>query len=341
MSIQLALPLILASSIFNKNGHFRQLLMWVRLRWMTLGWLKEVFPTVSISRTENLAQEIVKDYPDYDVIWNNCQKFVAYLLETASPGCPLPTTLEAMFLSLATFFEGSNETTETRLPGAYPRSSRLRAIKTYTESTEFFTAIDLGEDEAEDLTPGMCRLLLRSHVGTGDADTTQVGPSVNEFLALWRHHLQMEEAFVADLSFDGEHRKGWDIISLHREIRSNGLENSLPPILWIYSAKIYDCLRCSMQYRAQIIERSPLSSPDQRETSWEDLLQSMDAEIQDWAQVAFTEAMKDESFKASLPPEVQVFVNFSKGNFFRGIDSEYRIEADKLFGFSFSTWTLR
>jgi hypothetical protein len=46
---------------------------------------------------EILAQEIVKDYPDYDVIWNNCQKFVAYLLEAASPRCPLPTTLEALF----------------------------------------------------------------------------------------------------------------------------------------------------------------------------------------------------------------------------------------------------
>jgi hypothetical protein len=241
MSIQLALPLILVFNISNKNGHFRQLPMWVRLRWMTLGWLRDVLPSDSTSRTEIIAQEIVKEYPDYDVIWNNCQKFVAYLLETASPGCPLPTMLEAMFLSLATFFESSHEDTETRLPGAYPRSSRLRTIKTYTESTEFFTAIDLGEDEAEDLTPGMCRLLLRSQAGTGDADTMQVGPSVNEFLALWRHHLRMEEAFHAH----GDYRKAWDIISLHREIRSNGLENSLPPILWIYSAKIYYCLRCS------------------------------------------------------------------------------------------------
>jgi hypothetical protein len=87
MSIQLVVPLILVFNIFKKNGHFGQLLMWVRLRWMTLGWLKEVFPTVSTSRTEILAQEIVKDYPDYDVIfWDDCQKFVAYLLETASPG---------------------------------------------------------------------------------------------------------------------------------------------------------------------------------------------------------------------------------------------------------------
>jgi hypothetical protein len=99
MSIQLALPLILEFNISNKNGHFRQLLMWVRLRWMTLGWSREVLPSDSTSRTEILAQEIVKDYPDYDVIWNNCQKFVAYLLRTASPSCPLPTTLEAMFLS--------------------------------------------------------------------------------------------------------------------------------------------------------------------------------------------------------------------------------------------------
>jgi len=161
MSIQLALPLILVFNISIKNGHFRQLPMWVRLRWMTLGWLREVLPSDSTSRTEIIAQEIVKDYPDYDVIWNNCQKFVAYLLETASPGGPLPTTLEAMFLSLATFFESSNEDAETRLPGAYPQSSRLRTIKTSTESTEFFTAIDFGEEEMEDFTPGTHLLCLR------------------------------------------------------------------------------------------------------------------------------------------------------------------------------------
>jgi hypothetical protein len=123
MSIQLALPLILVFNIFKKNGHFRQLLMLVRLRWMTLAWSRKVVPSASTSCAEILAQEIVKDYPDYDVIWNNCRKFVAYLLETASPGCPLPTTLEAMFLSLATFFESSNEDIATRLPGTYPRSS--------------------------------------------------------------------------------------------------------------------------------------------------------------------------------------------------------------------------
>jgi hypothetical protein len=206
-------------------------------------------------------------------------------------------------------------------------SSRLRTIKTSTESTEFFTAIDLRKDEAEDLTPGRCRLLLRSQVGTGDANTTQVGPSVNEFLALWRHHLQVEEALVADFSDDHEEdRRGWDIISFHREIRSNCLENSLPPILWIYSAKIYDCLRCQIQYLAHGSKTvRTLSSPNRSRTRfWKDLFEAMDAETQDWAQVAFTEAMKDESFKGSLPPETQVFANFSIVRREKGVSSSGR-----------------
>jgi len=114
-----------------------------------------------VSNAEYVAQEIVHDYPDYNVIWNNCQKFVYYLIETASPGNPLPATLESMFLSFATLFESSNEDAETRLPGAYPQSSRLRTIKTSTESTEFFTAIDFGDEEVENPTPGTRRLFLQ------------------------------------------------------------------------------------------------------------------------------------------------------------------------------------
>lgn len=105
--------------------------------------------TYSISHVNFSAQEIVNDYPDYNVIWNNCQKFVYYLIETASPGNQLPTTLETMFLSFTTFFQTPDQDIENPLPGAYPPSSHIRTLANSGDSTQFFTAIEVGTEEAE------------------------------------------------------------------------------------------------------------------------------------------------------------------------------------------------
>jgi hypothetical protein len=90
-----------------------------------------------------LASEITKKHRDYDIIWNNCQKFVLYLLENACPNCPVPTTLEATVRRLfVSSTQISGEGDEKPLPGTYPQSNTGLTLPPTEGGTisEYFTA---------------------------------------------------------------------------------------------------------------------------------------------------------------------------------------------------------
>lgn len=104
------------------------------------------------------AIEITKKHRDYDLIWNNCQKFVLYLLENACPNCPVPTTLEAMVTRLfVSTTQISSEMEEKPLPGTYPQSNSGIPLSP-TEGgtvTEYFTASDFSHELSKAINVGM------------------------------------------------------------------------------------------------------------------------------------------------------------------------------------------
>jgi hypothetical protein len=65
--------------------------------------------------TTEMADEEIRDRPDYYVIQNNCQNFARYLLEKLCPTAPVPDTIQAVLDQMTKRY-----TCSIRLPGSYP-----------------------------------------------------------------------------------------------------------------------------------------------------------------------------------------------------------------------------
>jgi len=143
-----------------------------------------------------------------------------------------------MFVCLSTFFESSNEDVETPLPGAYPRSSHLRTIKTSAESTEYFSAIDLKDGNIDDLTSTDIH-------PTSELHTMQVGTSVKDLLALLEGNLPEidEDDFGERIE-----QETLRICAFNEAIWGSDFHKSLPPNAWFLSAQIYECYICVLKY---------------------------------------------------------------------------------------------
>jgi hypothetical protein len=76
---------------------------------------------------------LVKERPDYRLIENNCQNFVAFLLQVVFPNAHIPTTIQIVWDRLRDVSMIAS-TQDSLLPGAYPSSV------TSTERVSFVTA---------------------------------------------------------------------------------------------------------------------------------------------------------------------------------------------------------
>jgi len=121
-------------------------------------------------------------------------------------------------------------------------------------------------------------------VGSGDPDSSQVSPSVEEFLALWRERIPVEDVIVLD---HDAYREAGQIIVFHKWINSSGLRRSLPNTLWNSVAKIFDCFDRSIKSMCLV---SPPASEEME--GWEDLIKVFDEETEIVAQMAY-ESMSD------------------------------------------------
>lgn len=87
------------------------------------------------------ALRIIKKHPNYELLNNNCQNFVKYLLEALCPGAPIPDTIQCVLERLQDMFTVTNNTIS--LPGAYPVSwkTSISLKSSATESGEtWYTA---------------------------------------------------------------------------------------------------------------------------------------------------------------------------------------------------------
>lgn len=165
-----------------------------------------------------IARDITAEYPDYDIISNNCQKF--YLFETACPSCALPVTLKAMLYSLVDFFQGAGE--PAGLPGTYPLSSRRHTRpqcpsdqasgSSQAGNSEYFTAIDVSIEFIQNVRDPLARM---QNMVDGEGRIVQLDGHIGNLLKARENDLY-NRLFTDTIS--GQLQQANSIHMLHREI---------------------------------------------------------------------------------------------------------------------------